>query len=70
MVWLATLHGLLAVNGTRRQLIRPVHPVNACIDMVLVGSSDLKDARYPRFFSTVFFIGAIAFILSLLVLDG
>jgi hypothetical protein len=70
MVWLATLNGLLAVNGTRRQLVRPIHPIDACIDMMLIRSSNLEDARYPRFFSAIFFVSAIAFILGLLMLDG
>lgn len=69
VVWLATLYGLLSINGTRRKFIRPVHPVNACINVVLVGGSNFEDARYP-FFSTVFFVGAVVFILSFLMLDG
>jgi hypothetical protein len=47
MVRLATLNLLLAVNGVRREFIGPVHPVDACIDVMLIRSTDLKDARYP-----------------------
>jgi hypothetical protein len=68
MIRLAALNCFLAVDGTRRQFVGPVHPVNACINMVLIGSANLEDARNPliiRLFVTTF-----AIICGLLVLDG
>lgn len=47
VVRLATLDRLLAVVSTWGKLVRPVHPVNSGIDVVLVTSSDLENARNP-----------------------
>jgi hypothetical protein len=49
MVWLATLNSLLAVKGYIREFLRPVHPIDACINAVLIGSTDLEDATDPVF---------------------
>lgn len=47
VVWLSALNVLLAVEGAGRQFIRPVHPADAGIDMVLVSCADLEDAGDP-----------------------
>jgi hypothetical protein len=68
MIWLAALNCLLAVDGTRRQFVGPVHPVNACINIVLIGSANLEDTRNPLIIRL--FIATFAIIYNLWVLDG
>src|SRR6266566_5167723 len=47
VVWLAALHQLLSVVSACGKLVGPVHPIHPSIDMVLVASSNLQDARHP-----------------------
>ena len=47
MVGLAALDSFLPIVSTRRELIRPVHPVDSSIDMVLITGADLQYACYP-----------------------
>jgi hypothetical protein len=47
VIWLAALDYLLAVMRPRRELLRPVHPVDPGIHVVLVARPDLQDAGDP-----------------------
>lgn len=47
VVGLAALDVLLAVQGVSRQLIWPIHPVDAGVNVVLIAGADLEDARDP-----------------------
>lgn len=65
VIRLTTLYRFLAIDGTRRKLVGPVHPVNTCVNMVLIGSSDLEDARNP--FIVRSFEATFAIVLKLLM---
>lgn len=67
MIRLATLDCFLAVNSARRQFVGPVHPINACIDMALIGRSNLENARDP--FIIVYFEAIFTIVLELLMFD-
>ena len=47
VVRLSALHPLLPVGRTRREVLRPVHPINPGVDMVLVAGANLQNARNP-----------------------
>ncbi len=47
VVWLAPLNTPLAVGCALRELVRPVHPINAGVDVVLVAGTNLEDAGNP-----------------------
>lgn len=66
VIRLTALNRLLAINGTGRKLVGPVHPVNTCVNMVLIGSSDLEDARNP--FIVRSFEATFTIVLKLLML--
>jgi hypothetical protein len=66
VIWLTTLYRLLAIDGTGGKLVGPVHPINTCVNMVLIGSSDLEDARNP--FIVRSFEATFAIVLKLLML--
>ena len=68
VVRLATLNSLLAVEGSGRQLIGPVHPVDAGVNVMLIGSTNLEDARDPVII--VLLKTTFAITLSLLLLNG
>jgi hypothetical protein len=68
MVRLAALDSLLAVHRSIRQFIGPVHPINACIDVVLIGSTDLEDARDPVVITLL--VNTLAITLSFLLFNG
>jgi hypothetical protein len=68
VIWLTALDFLLSVGGTTRQFVGPVHPVNACINMVVIGSSYVQDARNPL---TIPVFMAISFIVcDIFMVDG
>jgi hypothetical protein len=68
VVRLATLHSLFAVMGSARQLIGPVHPVDAGVNVMLIGSTNLEDARDPVII--VLLKATFAITLILLLLNG
>lgn len=47
MVWLSPLHGLLSIDGAGWKLVGRVHPIDARVDMMLIGSPDLEDTGDP-----------------------
>lgn len=47
MVWLATFDQPVAVASALRQLIWPVHPEDASVDVVLVAGADLENPGDP-----------------------
>lgn len=47
VIWLSPVHDPLAIVCPRRQLVRPVHPINAGIDVVLIAGADLEDSGDP-----------------------
>ena len=47
MVLLTPLNSLLAIVCAVRELVGPVHPVDAGIDVVLIAGTDLKNASNP-----------------------
>lgn len=47
MVGLTALDALLAINSTLWQLVWPVHPINAGVDVVLIASADFQNASHP-----------------------
>lgn len=47
MVWLAPFDKLVAVASVLRQLIWPVHPEDAGVDVVLVAGANLENAGNP-----------------------
>ena len=68
MIWLAAPNSHLVVNGARGQFVGPVHLVNACINIVLIGSADLEDARDPL--TIGLFAATFAIICGLLMVDS
>ena len=68
MIGLTAPNSLLVADGARGQLLGPVHPVNACIYMVLIGSTNLKDVCNP--FIIRLFAATFAITCSLLKIDG
>lgn len=68
VVWLPTADILLAIQCIARQLVRPVHPVDACVDVMLVACANLEDASHP----IVLGVGSGAWLglVRLLALDG
>ena len=49
VVWLTALDNFLAIYCASWQLIRPVHPVNSGVDVVLIAGADFKDSGDPSF---------------------
>lgn len=47
MIRLAALHPLLVISRPRRQVLRPVHPIDPGVDVVLVARADFQNARNP-----------------------
>lgn len=47
VIRLTTSRVSLSFHRALRQLLRPVHPVYARIDVVFITSADLQNARYP-----------------------
>lgn len=47
VVRLPALNPLLPVSRPRREVLRPVHPINPGVDVVLVAGADLQNARNP-----------------------
>lgn len=47
MVGLTSLDGLLSINSTLGQFIRPVHPVHASVDVVLIARAYLQNPGNP-----------------------
>jgi hypothetical protein len=47
VVWLATLDGSLTVDRVLGQLVGRVHPIDASVDVMLVGCANLQDAGDP-----------------------
>lgn len=47
MVGLTSLDGLLSINSTLRQFVRPVHPVHASVDVVLIARANLQNPSNP-----------------------
>lgn len=68
MVRLAALNSLLAVKGPNRKFVGPVHPIDACINVMLIGSTDLEDARDPVI--NTLLVNTFASILSFLLFNG
>ena len=68
MIWLTAPNSLLVVDSARGQFVGPVHPVNACINIVLIGSTDLEDARDPL--TIGLFVATFAIICGLLMVDS
>lgn len=67
MVRLAALNSLFAVECSIREFVRPVHPINACIDVVLIGSTDLEDTRDPVIIALL--VNTLAITLSFLLFN-
>ena len=68
MIWLTAPNSLLVADGARGQLLGPVHPVNPCINIVLIGSTDFEDARDPL--AIGLFVTTFAIICGLLTIDS
>lgn len=47
VVWLTTLHRLFSVYCMWGQLVGPIHPVDAGVDMVFVAGPDFEDPGDP-----------------------
>ena len=47
MIRLAALDGLLTIVCTMRELVWPVHPVDAGINVMLVACPNLQNTRHP-----------------------
>ena len=67
MVRLAALNGLFAVECSIREFVRPVHPINTRIDVVLIRSTDLEDTRDPVIIALL--VNTLAVTLSLLLFN-
>lgn len=67
MIRLAAVNGLFTVECSIREFVRPVHPINTCIDVVLIGSTDLEDTRDPVIIALL--VNTLAVTLSLLLFN-
>lgn len=47
MVGLTSLDALLSIDSTLRQLVWPVHPVDAGVDVVLIAGANLQNPSNP-----------------------
>lgn len=47
MVGLTSLDGLLSIKSTHGQLVWPVHPINARVDVMLIARANLQNPSNP-----------------------
>ncbi|KAK7575159.1 hypothetical protein V3481_017124 [Fusarium oxysporum f. sp. vasinfectum] len=64
----ATLNYFLAVRHSSQEFFGPLHPIDACIDVMLIGTTNLEDACDPVIIALL--VDTLAITLNLSLFNG